>query len=126
MRLLLDTVTFIWAVDSPDLISRRAFSALRNPAAVREISSISFSEIAIKHHLGKLRMTKHDVSKGIDDLQLRVLPYSEGHAYQLFDVPLYHNDPFDRQIIAQALCEGIPVVTSDAKFHRYSGLRVIW
>ena len=35
-------------------------------------------------------------------------------------------DPFDRQIIAQALSEKIPVVTPDEKFRLYSGLKIIW
>jgi PIN domain nuclease of toxin-antitoxin system len=44
----------------------------------------------------------------------------------LFELPRHHGDPFDRQIIAQALSEKIPVVTSDQKFGLYKGLRVIW
>ncbi len=39
---------------------------------------------------------------------------------------LHHRDPFDRQIIAQAFSEDLPVVTSDEKFSLYKGLRLIW
>jgi PIN domain nuclease of toxin-antitoxin system len=39
---------------------------------------------------------------------------------------LHHTDPFDRQIIAQALAESIPVVTPDEKFSLYKGLKIIW
>jgi len=45
---------------------------------------------------------------------------------RLFDLPLHHTDPFDRQIVAQALAEDIPVVTADEAFRRYSGIKVIW
>jgi len=61
-----------------------------------------------------------------EDLKLRVLPYTGRHAYQLFGLPLHHSDPFDRQIIAQALAENIPVVTPDEKFSLYKGLKIIW
>ncbi|HUN96681.1 MAG TPA: type II toxin-antitoxin system VapC family toxin [Bradyrhizobium sp.] len=126
MRLLLDTVTFLWAVSSPENISRAAMSALRSESSVREISAISLSEIAIKQARGKLTFDQADVAAGIADLQLRVLPYAAGHAMRLFDLPLHHPDPFDRQIIAQALAEDVAVVTSDEKFRLYKGLKIVW
>jgi PIN domain nuclease of toxin-antitoxin system len=52
-------------------------------------------------------------------LKPRVLPCTSDHVYD-------HSDPFDRQIIAQALAESIPIVTSDEKFRLYKGLAVIW
>jgi PIN domain nuclease of toxin-antitoxin system len=126
MRVLLDTVTFIWAVTSPERISRRAMSALRSEAAVREISSVSIAEIAIKQTRGKLTFGQDDILAGLADLRVRVLPYTADHALRLFDLPLHHPDPFDRQIIAQAICENIPVVTCDEKFHLYKEVKVLW
>jgi PIN domain nuclease of toxin-antitoxin system len=126
MRLLLDTVTLLWAASSPAHLSREAMSALRNESAVREISAISLSEIAIKSSRGKLTLGQDDLYAAITALQLRVLPYTAEHAFRLFDLPLHHGDPFDRQIIAQALAESIPVVTSDETFRLYRGLKVIW
>jgi PIN domain nuclease of toxin-antitoxin system len=126
VRLLLDTVTFIWAIDSPGLISKKAFAALSDNANRRELSAISLSEIAIKHSLGKLDLSVEDARAGIADLQIRVLPYTADHAYHLFGLPSQHSDPFDRQIIAQALAENTPVVTPDDKFKLYERIRVIW
>jgi PIN domain nuclease of toxin-antitoxin system len=126
MRLLLDTVTFIWAVNSPDRISSKAMRTLQNAQTRLELSAISLSEIAIKQTLGKLDFGADDVRIGIADLRLRVLPYTADHAYQLFNLPLHHGDPFDRQIIAQALAEDIDVVTSDEKFRLYKGVQVVW
>ena len=126
MRLLLDTVTFLWAIDSPERITRRAMSALRSGAAVREMSVVSLSEIAIKLSIGKLAFGKEEVMQGVADLQLRLLPYTADHAFRLFNLPLHHTDPFDRQIIAQAMAEDISVVTADEKFQLYKGLKVIW
>ena len=126
MRLLLDTVTFVWAIVSPQRISRVALAALEPKSVVVEISAISLSEIAIKQAKGKLNLATENVLAAIEDLKLRVLPYTARHAYQLFGLPLHHTDPFDRQIIAQALAESIPVVTPDEKFSLYKGLKIIW
>ncbi|MCI0748526.1 MAG: type II toxin-antitoxin system VapC family toxin [Verrucomicrobia subdivision 3 bacterium] len=126
MRLLLDTVTFIWAVGSPELLSKRARAALEEEETVREMSAVSLSEIAIKQAKRKLDLSKEAALQGAADLQVRVLPYTADHAYHLFDLPHHHADPFDRQIIAQALAEKIPVVTADEKFKLYKGVRVIW
>jgi PIN domain nuclease of toxin-antitoxin system len=126
MRIILDTVTFIWAVSTPERLSRAAMSALRKRTAVREISVVSLTEIAVKQTRGKLAFANADAMAGVADLQLRVLPYTAEHAYRLFDLPTYHADPFDRQIIAQALVENIPIVTPDEAFNLYKGLRVVW
>jgi PIN domain nuclease of toxin-antitoxin system len=126
MRLILDTVAFIWAASDPERLSRAAISALRKGTAVREISVVSLTEIAEKQRRGKLTFTKAHVMTGVDDLRLRVLPYVPEHALRLFDLPTLHADPFDRQIIAQALVEHVPVVTPDEAFNLYEGLKVIW
>jgi PIN domain nuclease of toxin-antitoxin system len=126
VRLLLDTAILIYAVQSPEHLSKRANVVLRNAANILELSSVSLAEIAIKAALGKLELSAAIVRQAIHDLDIRVLPYSAEHAYHLFDLPRHHGDPFDRQIIAQALAEEIPVVTSDEKFALYKGIRIIW
>jgi PIN domain nuclease of toxin-antitoxin system len=126
MRVILDTVTFIWAASTPQRLSRRAMSALRKGTAVREVSVVSLTEIALKQTRGKLRFSANDAMSAIADLRLRVLPYAAEHAFRLFDLPAHHADPFDRQIIAQALIEDVPVVTPDQAFRLYEGLTVLW
>ena len=126
MRLILDTVTFIWAVSTPERLSRAAISALRKGSGVREISVASLTEIALKQTRGKLTFSKDDAAAGVAHLRLRILPYAAEHAFRLFDLPTHHADPFDRQIIAQALVEGVPVVTPDPAFNLYQGLKVVW
>ena len=126
MRLVLDTVTFIWAITTPERLSRAAMFALRKATAVREISVVSLTEIATKQTRGKLTFGEADAVAGVADLRLRVLPYAAEHAYRLFELPTHHADPFDRQIIAQALVENIPIVTPDESFALYEGLKVMW
>ncbi|MFZ3264950.1 MAG: type II toxin-antitoxin system VapC family toxin [Terriglobales bacterium] len=126
MRLLLDTAILIYAGESPERLGNRSTAALRNPDNILELSSISLAEIAIKAGLGKLAISDAVVRQAIEDLDIRVLPFTSEHALRLFGLPLHHSDPFDRQIIAQALCEKIPVVTPDRKFDLYEGIKVIW
>jgi PIN domain nuclease of toxin-antitoxin system len=126
VRALLDTVAFLWAMDSPELISRAAATVLADESALLEISAISISEIAVKQARGKLDFSRADVEQGIVDLRVRVLPYAAEHSFKLFELPLHHTDPFDRQIIAQAMAEDIPVMTSDRIFGAYKGLKIIW
>jgi PIN domain nuclease of toxin-antitoxin system len=126
VRLLLDTATLIYAVESPERLTKRAAAALRNPHNVLELSAISLSEIAVKAALGKLRFSAAFARQAIQDLDIRILPYTTDHALHLFDLPLHHGDPFDRQIVAQALWEKIPVITPDEKFRLYKGLKLIW
>jgi PIN domain nuclease of toxin-antitoxin system len=126
VRLLLDTVAFIYALEAPEKLGKRAATALDREDSIVELSTISLAEIAIKASSGKLDLSLETISQSLIDLDLHVLPYSAEHALRLFGLPLHHRDPFDRQIIAQALTERIAVVTSDRAFSLYDQLKVIW
>jgi len=126
MRLLLDTAILIYAVQAPERLSKRAAAVLEDGENILELSAISITEIALKTALGKLRVTAAMVRQAVQDLDIRILPYTGEHALRLFELPLHHGDPFDRQIVAQALSEKIPVVTPDEKFRLYNGLKIIW
>jgi PIN domain nuclease of toxin-antitoxin system len=126
VRVLLDTAVLIFAVESPERLSKRATAALKNPDNIRELSSISLTEIAIKTTLGKLDISAETARQAIRDMDIRILPFTADHAFRLFELPAHHRDPFDRQIIAQAFSEDIPVVTSDEKFRAYEGIEIIW
>ena len=126
MRVLLDTVTLLFAIESPAKLSRAAKKVFSRASIQRDVSVVSFVEIAVKRAGGKITVSPADIQKGIADLELRVLPLTPEHAMKMFDLPLHHKDPFDRQLIAQAMVEQIPIVTCDAMFELYEGLKVIW
>lgn len=126
MRLLLDTAALIYAANSPDRLSNRASVALRNRNNILEVSAISLTEIALKSSVHKLAFSKDTLRQVLKELDIRVLTYAADHAFQLFDLPVHHRDPFDRQIIAQALWEKMTVVTPDREFGMYDGLNIIW
>jgi len=125
-RLLLDTAVLIYAVESPEKLSRRVAVALQNDTISLGLSAVSLTEIAIKNKVGKLTFPAEVVRRAIESLGIRIVPYTAEHAFHLFELPLHHRDPFDRQIIAQALVEKIPVVTPDRTFGRYEGLKLVW
>lgn len=126
MRVLLDTAAFIYAAKTPENLSRRSISIIEDVATVLELSSVSLVEIAIKSMLGKITFSVELTRQAIDRLNIRILPFTAEHGFSFFSVPLHHRDPFDRQIIAQALMEEMPIVTPDHHFQSYKGLRVIW
>jgi PIN domain nuclease of toxin-antitoxin system len=126
VRLLLDTAVLIYAVDSPERLSKRAANALTDADNALEFSSVSLVEIAIKTKIGKLKMSAEVTQQALETLGARVLPYSADHAFKLFTLPLHHSDPFDRQIIAQALLEQVPIITPDETFRLYKGLKILW
>lgn len=95
----------------------------------RLISSISITEIAIKATISRgLMFPESAVQEAIQDMRLTVIPYTRAHAQGLFSLPFFedHRDPFDRMLIAVALEERIPLVSSDRHFKRYKGLQTIW
>jgi PIN domain nuclease of toxin-antitoxin system len=126
VRLLLDTAVLIYAVDSPERLSKRAANALTDADNALEFSSVSLVEIAIKTKIGKLKMSAEVTQQALETLGARVLPSSADHAFKLFTLPLHHSDPFDRQIIAQALLEQVPIITPDETFRLYKGLKILW
>jgi PIN domain nuclease of toxin-antitoxin system len=126
MRLLLDTAVVIYAVEFPERLSRRAAAALRNLDNSLELSAVSVTEIAIKAASGKLAFSAVILREAMDGLGIRILPYTADHAFGMFELPRHHNDPFDRQIIAQAMYEKVSIVTSDDKFRQYQGLKIVW
>jgi PIN domain nuclease of toxin-antitoxin system len=124
LRLLLDTAVFLFVIQAPERLSNRAAALLSDLNNSLELSSVSITELAIKTASRKLELA--ELRGEIEDLSIRVLPYSAVHAFRLFDLAWHHRDPFDRQIIAAALAEEIPIVTPDRAFHLYKGLKVIW
>jgi PIN domain nuclease of toxin-antitoxin system len=113
VRLLLDTAILIHAVQSPERLSRRAVNALEDPENILELSTISLAEIEIKASLGKLGISSGLALQAIEDLDLRILPYSAEHALRLFDLPLHHRDPFDRLLLSVAEAENFVLLTAD-------------
>lgn len=76
-------------------------------------------EIAIKKAIGKLE-APDDLPEAIKALRFEPMPINISHAIKAGSLPRYHNDPFDRMIIAQSILEGLMVVTRDSRFFSYN------
>jgi PIN domain nuclease of toxin-antitoxin system len=117
-RVLVDTHALLsWLADDPSL-SPAAREAIANPTNEPLVSAASMWEIAIKRSLGKLT-APDDLPDRIADERFAWLPVTAQHAWQVRDLPMHHSDPFDRILVAQAVIEGLPVVTTDARFAEY-------
>jgi len=116
--LLIDTHVFLWWVESPETISARAFSAISDSRNNVFISSVSILEIAVKQSIGKLT-PQIDFAKYVPICNLAYLPLSIEQAYAVKDLPLYHKDPFDRALVAQAKLTGLTLVTRDKILTKY-------
>ena len=128
MRLLLDSHTLIWSVDDPSRITTAAMTAMSDPANDLLLSAATLWEMAIKFSRQKLPLSlpyRQWMDRAIADLGLDVLPITLDHAERQAGLPWLHRDPFDRLIVAQALVEGVPLVSADAKLDTY-GITRIW
>jgi len=122
VRLLLDTHIFIWWAEDPDSLSSTALSALEDESNELVLSIASAWEMQIKIQIGKLKLSRSlqgliASQQQANDLQL--LPVEFDHVLALGHLPLHHKDPFDRLIIAQAIAEGMTLVSVDTEFPAY-------
>jgi PIN domain nuclease of toxin-antitoxin system len=122
VKVIIDTHCWLWLCVSPERISESVLERLSDKGTLRLLSSASVWEIAIKYQLGKLPLPVHPrdfVPTRLETTQTEILSISGLHALRTTDLPQHHRDPFDRMIIAQALVEGVPVVTVDPHFNLY-------
>jgi PIN domain nuclease of toxin-antitoxin system len=123
-RAIVDThVLLWWLADDPGL-SADAREFLADGSNEALVSSASVWEIAIKRSLGKLA-APDELLEVISEEGFIFLGVTPWHAWRVADLPPHHTDPFDRLLAAQALVEGIPIVTGDPAFGPY-GVGVRW
>jgi len=117
MRLLLDTQIMLWwLLDDPRLGSDIRGLMVCSPCVV---SVASIWEVAIKHRLGKLAVTPAQFRDESLAAGASLLPVLEAHVIETGQLPLLHQDPFDRLLIAQARVEGLMAVSSDRQWRGY-------
>lgn len=123
MILLLDTHLLLWAVGMPDRLSTAARALLEDSDNQLFFSAASLWEIAIKRGLGRadFQVDPRLLRRGLTDNGYRELAITGEHALQVDSLPLIHKDPFDRILVAQAMAEGITLLTSDDTVARYPG-----
>lgn len=123
MKLLLDTHLLLWAAGQPEKLSAQARRLLEDPRSVLYFSAASIWEIAIKRSLGRedFRVEPRVLRRGLLDNGYEELVITSEHALATDGLPPLHKDPFDRILLAQALSEGITLLTADATVAAYPG-----
>ncbi len=127
MPYLLDTQILIWSLEDSPKLKSSFRNLIEDPANIIFVSQVSLMELSIKLKLGKLPefivnieyITEQLLSDGFT-----ILPLSNNHIFSYQLIPFFedHCDPFDRFLLATALSEKIPVISSDDKFLRYRPL----
>jgi PIN domain nuclease of toxin-antitoxin system len=123
VKILLDTHLLLWAVGFPELLPAPAFKLMRAPENDLYFSVSSIWEVAIKHGLGRadFKASPGLLRRTLLDDGYEELPILSQHAVALSSLPPIHKDPFDRILIAQAMVEGITLLTADRVISQYPG-----
>jgi PIN domain nuclease of toxin-antitoxin system len=129
VRLLLDTHALLWALAEPHRLSTRAAALIKAPTTVLIVSAASAWEIATKYRLGRLPHAGPIVAgfaAHLATLRAEELPVRAIHALTAGSFVLEHRDPFDRMLAAQAMVEGITLLTDDPAFLAFPELKTLW
>lgn len=118
MRLLLDTHVLIWWLEDSPRLGDQARSAIADGANQVFVSAVSACEMSVKAAKGKIRAPT-DLARQVADNSFEEMPLTIRHGALVRDLPAHHGDPFDRMLVAQAVCEGLTVVTADQQMSSY-------
>lgn len=123
MKLLLDTHLLLWAAGQPERLPAAARTMIEDPANPLVFSAASLWEIAIKQGLGRsdFRADPALLRRGLLDNGYMELAITGRHAVAVAGLPPFHQDPFDRMLIAQATADGLLLLTVDPAVARYPG-----
>lgn len=129
MTLLLDTHVLLWALGAPHRLPEPVRSVLADRRTPVLVSAASAFEIATKHRLGRLpeaSVLMHQFEHQTARLGAQLLPITSSHAISAGSLDWTHRDPFDRILAAQAMSEGVELVSADRIFVELAGLTVRW
>lgn len=121
MRFLIDTHILIWFLEGHASLSTENRQLIVDGDNDVLVSVASLWEIAIKVSVGKLELAASipAIVERIREEDIELVQISTSHIVQVSTLPFHHKDPFDRMIIAQALVETLPVISTDNDFNVY-------
>lgn len=128
MKALLDTHTFLWWNTDDRRLSPTARAFIADGGNEIFVSAASAWEIAIKFARGRLDLPSAPDQYVADRLRsngFSPLPIQISHALEVYRLPLHHNDPFDRLLVAQSRLEKLPLLSGDGEISHYS-IELIW
>ena len=127
MRYLLDTNALIWTIFNPDRLSEQAREEIETCESLCT-SVVSLWEIGIKQAIGKLDIdsTVGEIETSCNGLGIDVIPLTAEQIDAIKALPMRHKDPFDRIIIAQAITNGVSLISSDQHIREYTEVETLW
>jgi PIN domain nuclease of toxin-antitoxin system len=128
VNVLVDTHAVLWWLEGSPRLSRKAIAILADAANRRLVSIASLWEISIKLGQGKLPAAGLSLKDIVDELtrqQFELRHVEPADLIRMQTLPWLHRDPFDRVLIAQALEDGVPMLTVDGAIARYP-VRTTW
>jgi len=127
LKYILDTHTFIWWNDDPQLLSEKVVALCEDPSNKLFVSLASVWEMQIKLQLKKLKLSA-SLESIIEQQQannIELLTLTTQHILNLSTLPMHHKDPFDRLIISQANMDNAILLSADKNFELYD-VKVDW
>jgi PIN domain nuclease of toxin-antitoxin system len=118
MNIVIDTHIFLWLLNDPSKIDKTYFQYIKDTDNNIYLSSISMVELIIKTSIGKLNIN-FNIKEMAEEMGIKIISFNANDALQLSKLPLYHKDPFDRMIIAQAISNHYSLISDDSKFTLY-------
>lgn len=118
MNLLIDTPILLWWLSDDAKLPKLASEAISQPHNEVTISAATIWELSIKSTLGRLKVDG-DLLGTLSSEGFQLLAIKAQHAWIAGRLPLYHDDPFDRMLIAQANHNDLTLVTVDPAFAAY-------
>lgn len=128
MKLLVDTHLLLWAAGAPERLSPAARALIEDGGNKLLFSPASLWEIAIKRALERtdFNVDPRLLRRGLVDNGYEELAITGEHAVAVADLPSLHKDPFDRILVAQAVVEGVPLLSADRQLVGYPGeIRIV-
>ena len=121
MRILFDTHVLIWFLSDSPQLPKSVRTTLLDPSSELFFSPVSILEIAIKHSLKPILMpcSPEEVKSDVVASGICELPFVSDHAQKIGELPWLHRDPFDRMLVAQAMAEGVKLLSHDEQVARY-------
>jgi PIN domain nuclease of toxin-antitoxin system len=124
LKLLIDTHAALWFLAGDTNLSAVACGLIEDDTIERRLSAASVWEVAIKRGTGRLAATA-DFHERMERQGVQGLSVTDVHAAAVADLPMHHRDPFDRLLVAQAMAEGMSILSADEILHKYD-VPVLW
>ena len=127
MRVLLDTHAFVWFIAGSPNLSPSARALVEDPTNDKVVSAAGLWELAIKVSIGRLHLAAPFEVLIPDQIKrngFEVLGVEVRHTAVVVSLPFHHRDPFDGLLVAQALAEGMPIISADSALDAYAITRL--